>query len=373
MHGSSWRLRLRHHGFGGEVEGDAEHVGVFHVEEALFVQVVGLAAQRAAHHLFAQQLGAEGAHAQNVGDGVGVPAFGEHGNGNHAADGLAEALRLADGVHHFAQQVLVGEGFGLAAIAGAFHDLAAEAFDFVGGHGAEVVVQRFAGFQAFAVDQQRVRAGEGLALLVEVAEQGEVAVAHGGFAGFVFDLGAGDVVVEQLRGGLVVAHDDEAGRRFDVRLAPFVERLFVVAVERVEGGSQFVRQGERIAGAGHALADVFPQVAEHQRIGGWQVVRHRHPWQLDDAAFDGVHQREVAHRPREQRAFRVAGTAQEERRGGKVDHAADAEFRLHRLQAAQPHSRRLLVLLRLLAFVALERGLPRFCPACRRSSGGLRR
>ena len=39
------RLRLfGHHRLGGEVERDAEHVGVFDVEQAVFVQIVGLAA-----------------------------------------------------------------------------------------------------------------------------------------------------------------------------------------------------------------------------------------------------------------------------------------------------------------------------------------
>ena len=42
------------------------------------------------------------------------------------------------------------------AVAGALDDLAAEAFDLVGRHGAEVVVERIAGFELLAVDQQRV-------------------------------------------------------------------------------------------------------------------------------------------------------------------------------------------------------------------------
>ena len=76
-------------GAGGEVEGNAEHVGVLCVEPPLFVQLVGLAAQGAADDLLAQQLGAEGAHAENVGDGVGVPALGEHGDGDDTAHALS--------------------------------------------------------------------------------------------------------------------------------------------------------------------------------------------------------------------------------------------------------------------------------------------
>ena len=67
------------------------------------------------------------------------------------------------------------------------------------------------------------------------------------------------------------------------------------------------------------------------------------------------HQREIRHRPRKQRALGVAGAAQEEGRGGEVDHAADAELGLENLQAADPHPRRLLVLLRFAAFLAFER------------------
>ncbi len=47
-------LRRRHHRLGVEVEGNAEHVGVFHVEEVFLIQVVRLAAKRAANDLLAQ-------------------------------------------------------------------------------------------------------------------------------------------------------------------------------------------------------------------------------------------------------------------------------------------------------------------------------
>ena len=55
------------------------------------------AAQAAAHHLLAQQLAAEGAQPQDVGDVVGVPALGQHGDGDDAAHLLARLARLADG------------------------------------------------------------------------------------------------------------------------------------------------------------------------------------------------------------------------------------------------------------------------------------
>ena len=170
------RARLagrRDHRLGGEVERDAEHVGVFDVEQALLVEIVGLAAQRAADDLLAQKLGAEGADAEDVGDGVGVPAFGQHRDGDDAADGLAQAVLLADGVHDLAQQVLIGDVLAGADVAGALDDLAAEALDLVGRHLAEVLVERLAGFELFGVDQQRARPGQPVAVVVVVAEQRE--------------------------------------------------------------------------------------------------------------------------------------------------------------------------------------------------------
>ena len=87
------RLRRRDDRLGGEVERNAEDVGVLDVEQALLVQVVGLAAQRAADDLLAEELRAEGADAEDVGDGVRVPAFGEHRDGDHAADRRRRAGR----------------------------------------------------------------------------------------------------------------------------------------------------------------------------------------------------------------------------------------------------------------------------------------
>ena len=50
-----------------------------------------------------------------MGDGVGVPALGQHRDRHDAADVLAELAGLADRVHHLAQQVLVGQVLGVAA------------------------------------------------------------------------------------------------------------------------------------------------------------------------------------------------------------------------------------------------------------------
>ena len=83
--------RRRDDGLRREVEGDAENVGIFDVEQAVFIQIVGLAAQAAADDLLAQKLRAEGADAENVRDGVRVPAFRQHRDGNDAAHLFAQA------------------------------------------------------------------------------------------------------------------------------------------------------------------------------------------------------------------------------------------------------------------------------------------
>jgi len=82
----------------------------------------------------------------------------------------------ADGVHHLAEQLLIGQVVRRAAIARALDDLPAEAVDLVGRHVAEVVVERLAALELLAVDEQRVGARERVAVLVEVAEEGEAAV-----------------------------------------------------------------------------------------------------------------------------------------------------------------------------------------------------
>ena len=102
------------------------------------------------------------------------------------------------------------------------------------------------------------------------------------------------------------------------------------------------------------VADVLPQIAEHRHLVAGDVVGHRNARQLDDAAFDGVHQREVAHRPGEQRAFGVAGAAQEERRRRQIDDAGDAELAVDRFQAGDPEPGGFVVLLGFLLVVALQ-------------------
>ena len=232
------RLRRRDDRLGREVEGNAEDVGVFDVEEPFFVQVVGLAAQGAADDLLAQKLRAEGANAENVGDGVGIPALGEHRDGDDAADGAAELAGLADGVHDLAEQFLIGDVLAGAGVAGALDDLAAEALDLVGRHAAEIVVERIAGFELLAVDEQRVRARQRVAVVSsKLRNSARRPFSKRRGAVLVLAVEAGDEVVNELGDGGVLADDDEAGRHLDARFLPELEGLLVVAVERLRAPS----------------------------------------------------------------------------------------------------------------------------------------
>ncbi len=61
-------------------------------------------------------------------------------------------------------------------VARALDDLAAEPVDFVGRHVAEILVERLAGFELLAVDQQRARPRQPVAVFVIIPEQLETAV-----------------------------------------------------------------------------------------------------------------------------------------------------------------------------------------------------
>ena len=292
-------------------------------------------------------------------DGVGVPSLREHGDGYDAAYGFAERAGLADGVHRLAEQVLVGHGVGLGAVAGSAQALAAEAVYLLGGGAPEVGGERVPAFELLAVDEQRSRRRAARAVFPKVVEQAQPPVARDALAVFGFALEARYVVVHHLGCGGVAAYDDEARRRGHAGFLPALECLFVVSIKRVERGleqrGQCVRVGggrgfgDSPPGARHVVSDMLPEIAVARRVLAGDVVVHRHARELDDAAFDGVHQREVAHRPREQRPLGVAGAAQEEGRGGQVDHLRQADFAPDGFESAYPDAGGVLVLLRLLA------------------------
>src|SRR5438093_10612394 len=169
----------------------------------------------------------------------------------------------------------------------------------------EILVEPLTALELLAVDEQCLRAGERVAMLVEVPEQRELAVLRRSRTVLVLALEAGDVVVDQLGGRGVVAGDDEARRHGDLRLLPQFERFLVMTVERLERRLKPRRKGEGIETSGfaasllrHVLADVLPEISKHRHLAAGDVLRHGDARQLHDAALDGIHQRKVAHRPR---------------------------------------------------------------------------
>src|SRR6185437_16057954 len=92
------RLRRRNDRLGGKVEWYAHDVGILDVEQAIFVQLVSLAAEAATDHLVTQQLSSEGTHAKYVLDRVGVPPLRKHRNRDNTADLFAQPSLFADGI-----------------------------------------------------------------------------------------------------------------------------------------------------------------------------------------------------------------------------------------------------------------------------------
>ena len=155
LHGLWWFLRRPNHRLGGEVEGDAEHVGVLGVEQALFVEFVGLPTEGTSDYLFAKQLRSEGTETQHMRDCVGVPALAQHGDGDDAPYTATKPTCLANSVHHLPQEILLGDVLGLGTVAGTFDDFAPKALDLIRSGRPEAPVERFAGFELATVDEQR--------------------------------------------------------------------------------------------------------------------------------------------------------------------------------------------------------------------------
>ena len=157
------RLDGRHLGLGRKVEGNAHDVGILHVEQVAVVQLIGIAAQSTPDDLFAEKLGAESPDAENVGDRVGIPTFGQHRYGNDAADLFPKPILLAYRVHHLAEKFRVRKIPRLARTRTLIL-LALELLDLQRGHCPKIPVHRFAGLDLAAVDQQRIRAGKAVAV-----------------------------------------------------------------------------------------------------------------------------------------------------------------------------------------------------------------
>jgi SOS response associated peptidase (SRAP) len=81
--------------------------------------------------------------------------------------------------------------------------------------------------------------------------------------------------------------------------------------------------------SGFCILEIFPKVSKNRHFLSRYVLGHWDAWQLNYAAFDGVHEREVANRPWERGAFSIAGAAKEEWRRGEINDPADAEQSVH--------------------------------------------
>jgi hypothetical protein len=81
--------------------------------------------------------------------------------------------------------------------------------------------------------------------------------------------------------------------------------------------------------SGFCILKIFPKVSKNRHFLSRYVLGHWDAWQLNYAAFDGVHEREVAHRPWERGTFSIAGAAKEEWRRGEINDPADAEQSVH--------------------------------------------
>ena len=82
-----------------------------------------------------------------------------------------------------------------------------------------------------------------------------------------------------------------------------------------------------------------PELAElwHLFLVG-EIVRDGNAGELHDAALDRVHEREVAHGPREEGALGVSGASEKERRGGKVEDPVYTDSSAHGFEARDPEA-----------------------------------
>ena len=157
-----------------------------------------------------------------MGDGVGVPALGEHRHRHDAADLLAELALLADGVHHLAQQVLVGElvdvGAGVAPAV-----LVLERLDLVRGGLLEVALSAPRRTRAGRSRRGSCAAGSSHAPSSTLRQQREVAGReHGPCRRRRSTSRAGDPVEDELRDDGVRADDDDHRRRLAERARALV-------------------------------------------------------------------------------------------------------------------------------------------------------
>ena len=290
---------------GEEGEGDAEDIHIFRGEAAgLRVEVVGGAAEAPADDLFAEQLRSEGAETHDVGDGLRVPALGEHPDRDHIADAFAGLSALADGVHLLAESAgPLLRGRSVAPFRRGGFAVAAGGVGFALGFPQDGRIQV----------EQALRVAEfldlDLLLLEGAVDAGRRfrAVRDGdhhrdAVAAPPFVRGLAPVVAEE---GVGVSHQ-VGERRFRLRLLVQVVLDFRVVVEAVEA------RAERLLVFGFGGLRGGGVFADHDARG------------LDEAGLDGVVEAEVAHDPLEERLAGLRAGAGDEGRRGEV--VADEDF-----------------------------------------------
>ena len=192
------------------------------------VELVGLAAQRAADDLLAQKLRAESANAEDMGDSVGVPAFGQHGHRHDAANLLAETPWLADGVHDLAQKVLIRDACRQAVASPARCVISRLNCSISGAASSRKLRSSASPDSSCSLSISSVLGrGETVAVFVVVPEQLEMArVLAYRLAVFALALPARNPFVDELRRGCVVADDDEHRRHSECLRASRLSNIF---------------------------------------------------------------------------------------------------------------------------------------------------
>ena len=102
------------------------------------------------------------------------------------------------------------------------------------------------------------------------------------------------------------------------------------------------------------LTDARPDIPVSGQLAGHRIVRDGHTRHLDNAALDGVDQREVRDHPGEECTFGIARAAQEKGRGRQVVDDFDADLGFDGFQAGDPDAGLFFTLFGFAFFVAAQ-------------------
>ena len=310
----------RHVDAAHEFVGDAEDVGVFGAGLLrVGVGFEGGAAEGAAGDLLAEQLGGEGAEAEDVGDGFGVPALGEHADGDDAADLLAGFALAADGVED------VADGLDLLLFGRAGGGVQ---FGLFGGDSAERGDAVVFGVAELRVDEQ---GGRSLDVVGAVAAHVGEGFEPAGVQAAVFVAVAGDPAEQGGGVGDVVGDGDHHGDHavFGVFGLDGVGVVVVHALEQAAHGLLEVCAVERF-GFGLVVEIAVDGIV----VAG--VVVDREAGDFGEAGFDCVGERVVADGPGEVFGAEFSGAPQVHGGGGEVEDLGEASLGVQGLERGEP-------------------------------------